>query len=66
MVERYVRDVEVVGSNPVTSTMKKARFCVLFSVVFALRRRRLPNSLPKLNVKLYFNEGYVIAIVELA
>ena len=35
LVERYVRDVEVVGSNPVTSTKKKSRVSGFFFYIFS-------------------------------
>ncbi len=34
LVERYVRDVEVAGSNPVTSTTILKKLCVIFYTHF--------------------------------
>ena len=36
MVERYVRDVEAVGSSPVTSTKTHTYKLIIFRYVFAI------------------------------
>ena len=40
LVERYVRDVEVAGSNPVTSTKKDSDF-VIIRILFSFYKKKV-------------------------
>ena len=44
LVERHVRDVEAVGSNPVTSTKNKAPFWALYFWLYAMGKMKSRQS----------------------